>query len=173
MNRKISLVVAVISGLAMLGVSAGTVFAKELKIGYMDPVNVLNEYSKTKESEKAFEEKRKTKESERRKMVDEISKLKDEQALLSDKAKAEKQGAIDEKMKVLQAFDRKAQGELMSEGNTMLGGIQKDIEKVVTDYAKEAGYDIVLNSRVLMYGKEELDFTNEIIKRLNEPPAKK
>lgn len=179
MNRRISLVVAVIFVLAVLSISAKDVFAKEYKIGYIDPVKVLNEYSKTKESEKSFEEKRKLKEAERKKMTDEITKMKEEQALLSEKAKAEKQAVIDDKIKTLQAFDRKAQGELMGEGNVMLGGIQKDIEKAVSDYAKEAGYDLVLNSRVLMYGKEDLDFTNEIIKRLNSgvapaaPAAKK
>lgn len=171
MKKLMALAVAVIFGLGILGVSAGTASAKELKIGYIDPVKILNEYSKTKESEKSFEEKRKVKEEERKKMTDEITKLKGEQALLSEKAKAEKQAVIDEKIKVLQAFDKKAQGELMGEGNIMLGNIQKDIEKTVTDYAKEAGYDIVLNSRVLMYGKDEFDFTEEIIKRLNAGSA--
>ncbi len=171
MNRKISLAAAVIFGLAVLGISAKDAFAKEYKIGYIDPVKVLNEYSKTKESEKSFEEKRKSKEAERKKMTDEITKLKEEQALLSEKAKAEKQAVVDDKIKALQAFDRKAQGELMGEGNAMMSGIQKDIEKVVTDYAKETEYDLVLNSRVLMYGKEELDFTDEIIKRLNAGTA--
>jgi Skp family chaperone for outer membrane proteins len=50
----------------------------------------------------------------------------------------------------------------------MLGGILKDIEKVVADYAKANGYDIVLNSRMLLYGGEQYDMTNEILSRLNK-----
>lgn len=170
MVRKVILLaaaIAFVSGI-FLGPIQERAYAKELKIGYVDPVKILNEYNKTKESEKTFEAKRKGKEADRKKLVDDITKLKDEQALLSEKAKAEKQNVIDQKVKDLQEFDRKTRDELMSEGNDILGGIQKDIEKVVTDYAKENGYDIVLNSRVLLYGKEEIDFTDEILKRLNK-----
>jgi len=149
-------------------ISQERAYAKEYKIGYVDPVKILNEYTKTKDSEKTFETKRKAKEADRKKLVDEITKLKDELGLLSEKAKAEKQAVIDNKIKNLQEFDRKTREELMTEGNDMLGGIQKDIEKVVTDYSKEAGYDLVLNSRVMLYGKEDLDFTDEILKRLNK-----
>ncbi|MFA6610537.1 MAG: OmpH family outer membrane protein, partial [Candidatus Omnitrophota bacterium] len=97
--------------------------------------------------------------------------LKEEQALLSDKAKGEKQAIIDTKIKTLQDFDKKTREELMGEGNDMLTNIQKDIEKVVSEYSKEQGYDLVLNSRVLLYGKEEYDFTGEILNRLNAAPA--
>ena len=115
-----------------------------------------------------LEEKGKGKENERAKMVDEVKKLKDEQALLSEKAKAEKQGAIDTKIKALQEYDTKTRNELMKDRNDMLGGIMKDIEKVVTDYAKASGYDIVLNSRMLLYGAEQYDLTSEILTRLNK-----
>ena len=58
-----------------------------------------------------LEDKGKGKEDERAKMVDEVKKLKDEQALLSEKAKAEKQGAIDTKIKALQDYDTKTRNE--------------------------------------------------------------
>jgi Skp family chaperone for outer membrane proteins len=154
--------------MSFLVLGATCAYSKELKIGYVDPVKILNEYKKTKDSEKSFDEKRKGKEAARKAMVDEITKLKDEQALLSDKAKADKQGAIDAKVKALQEFDKKTREELMTEGNDILAGIQKDIEKVVTDYCKENGYDLVLNSRVLLYGQPTMDFTDEILKRLNK-----
>ena len=150
------------------GVAGEKAFAKEYKIGYADLAKVFDEYKKTKESEKTLEEKGKVKEADRKKMVDELRKLKDEQALLAEKAQAEKQKIIDEKIKVLQDFDRKIRDELMKERNDLLGGIMKDIEKVVMDYAKEAGYDLVLNSRTLLYGAEAYDVTAEVLKRLNK-----
>jgi len=171
MNRRIALAVAVIFALSLVLISGKEALAKEYKIGYVDPVKILNEYNKTKDSEKTFEGKRKMKEADRKKMVDEITKLKEEQSLLSDKAKGEKQAIIDTKIKALQEFDKKTREELMGEGNDMLTGIQKDIEKVVSEYSKEQGYDLVLNSRVLLYGKEEYDFTAEILNRLNAAPA--
>ena len=143
-------------------------FAKELKIAYVDLAKIFGEYKKTKDSEKVLETKGKGKEDERAKMVDEVKKLKDEQALLSEKAKGEKQGVIDMKIKALQEYDTKTRNELMKDRNDMLGGIMKDIEKVVGDYAKANGYDIVLNSRMLLYGSEQYDLTAEILTRLNK-----
>lgn len=143
-------------------------FAKELKVAYVDLAKIFDEYKKTKDSEKVLEEKGKGKEGERAKMVDEVKKLKDEQGILSEKAKAEKQGAIDTKIKALQEYDTKTRNDLMKDRNDMLAGIMKDIEKVVSDYAKANGYDIVLNSRMLLYGSDQYDLTSEILTRLNK-----
>ncbi|MDP3804757.1 MAG: OmpH family outer membrane protein [Candidatus Omnitrophota bacterium] len=143
-------------------------FAKEYKIGYVDLAKVFDEYKKTKESEKLLEEKGKAKEADRKKYVDELRKLKDEQSLLSEKAKAEKQKAIDDKIKTLQDFDRTVRDELMKERNDRLAVIMKDIENVVTAYAKETGYDLIANSRALLYGSEQYDLTKEVLSRLNK-----
>ena len=143
-------------------------FAKELKVAYVDLAKIFDEYKKTKDSEKVLEEKGKGKEDERAKLVAEVKKLKDEQSLLSEKAKTEKQGAIDTKIKALQEYDTKTRNDLMKDRNDMLGGIMKDIEKVVGDYAKANGYDIVLNSRMLLYGADQYDLTSEISARLNK-----
>ena len=169
MRKIMILAVAVLFFFGLFGsIIQERAYAKELKIGYVDLAKVFDEYKKTKEYEKSLEEKGKTKEVERKKMIDEIRKLKDEQALLSDKAKAEKQKGIDDKIRILQDFERKTQAELIKERNDLLGGILKDIEKVVTDYSKETGYDMVLNSRTLLYGAEQYDLTAETVARLNK-----
>lgn len=169
MIKRIALVVAVFFTTAVFcGVAAEKVYAKEYKMAYVDLGRVFDEYKKTKDSEKLLEEKGKAKDAERKKLVDELKNLKDEQALLSEKGKAEKQTAIDNKIRMLQEFDMKARNELMKERNDKLGLIMKDIESVVSEYAKEAGYDLVLNSRTLLYGKEEYDMTTEVLKRLNK-----
>lgn len=147
---------------------SGQAYAKEYKIGYVDLAKVFDDYKKTKESEKVLDEKGKVKEAERKKLIDDIRKLKDEQALLSDKAKADKQTVIDNKIKSLQDFDKNTRDDLMKERNDALGNILKDIEKIVTDYAKAEGYDMILNSRMLLYGAPQYDLTAEISTRLNK-----
>jgi outer membrane protein len=166
MRKMLVALVAVVFAVSMFAVQAA--YAKEYKMGYVDLARVFDEYKKTKESEKSLEDKGKVKEAERKKLVDELRKLKDEQALLSEKAKGDKQKVIDEKIQALQEFDKKAQGELMKERNDLLGGIMKDIEKVIALYAKEAGYDFILNSRTLLYGGDQYDVTNEVLTRLNK-----
>ena len=133
----------------------------------MDLAKVSDQYAKTKDFEKTFETQVKGKDAERQKFVDEIRKLKDEQALLSEKSKAEKQTIIDSKIASLQDFDRKVRDELIKQRNQMLGEIQKDIDTIIADYAKEAGYDIILIKQTVLYASADLDLTAEITKRLN------
>lgn len=167
MRKIIVLAVAAVFACGMFfGLSQA--YAKEYKIGYVDLAKVFDEYKKTKDSEKDLEVKGKAKEADRANMVEELRKLKDEQALLSEKAKAEKQTVIDNKIKALQDFDRKSRDELIKERNDMLALILKDIEKVVAEYSKAAGYDFILNSRMLLYGGAEYELTNEILSRLNK-----
>ena len=169
MKRVFVLAVAAIFALGVLFSSAPeAAYAKEYKMGYVDLAKVFEEYKKTKESEKVLEEKGKVKELDRKKLVDELRKLKDEQALLSEKAKADKQKVIDNKLADLQNFDRIARDELMKERNDRLGVIMKDIESVVTVYAKETGYDLIVNSRALLYGAEQYDLTKDVLTRLNK-----
>lgn len=167
--KRIAVVVAVLFAAGLFsGIIAENAHAKELKIAYVDLAKVFDEYKKTKDAEKSLEAKSKVKEDERKKMIDELRKLKDEQALLSEKAKAEKQTAIDAKIKVLQDFDNKVRNDLVTERNAMLGGIMKDIEGVVNDYAKASGYDLVLNSRMLLYGSTQYDVTADVLAKLNK-----
>lgn len=169
MLKKIALTAAVIFVFGLFSVIlVECSYAKECKIGYIDLTRIVDNYNKTKDAEKALEEKSKLKEAEMKKLDDEIKKLKDEQALLSEKAKAEKQTVIDNKIKALQEFVRKSRDELIKERNDRFGAVLKDVEKVVTDYSKETGYDIILNSRVLLYGNEQLDLTEDVLKRLNK-----
>lgn len=166
--NKILMAVVVVAAFLATSFAAGDLFAKEYKIGYVDIGKVFDMYKKTKDSEKMLADKAKAKEDERKVMIDEMRKLKDEQALLSEKAKAEKQTVLEEKARKLQEFDRKTQDELMKERNDLLGGILKDIEGVIAVYAKEQGYDIIMNSRTLLYGKQDFDMTEEILNRVNK-----
>ena len=168
MIRKLGLVVAIaVLVTACFAVLSRDAFAKEYKIGYVDLAKVSDEYAKTKDFEKTFDVQVKGKDAERQKFVDEIRKLKDEQALLSDKAKAEKQTIIDGKITNLQDFDRKVRDELIKQRNQMLGEIQKDIDTVISAYSKEAGYNIVLIKQTVLFAGPELDITAEVVKRLN------
>lgn len=166
MSKRIAVVVAVVFALGLVFGSAA--FAKEYKIAYVDLPKIFEEYKKTKVSEKALEDKAKAKTAEEKVMVDELKKLDSEQAMLSEKGKAEKQKTIEAKRNELQDFRRKTQDELMKEKNGALEGILKDIEGVIGAFAKEGGYDIILNSRMLLYGADQYDVTAEVLKRLNK-----
>ena len=179
MGKRMVVAVAVIFAAALFLGAAQDAYAQAYKMGYVNGARVMYEYKKVKDFEKVWDEKAKVKEAEAKKITDELRKLKDEQALLSDKAKAEKQTVIDAKIRDLQEFRKKSQEEFMKERDSLLGEVNQGLEKTVAAYAKEAGYDIVLDSRVIIYGSEKDDLTNEAMARMNKPkevqetPAKK
>lgn len=146
-------------------------YAKELKIAYVDLDKVFEEYNKTKEEYKLLDNKLKEKESERKKMVDEVRRLKDELELLSDKGKEDKQAAIDDKINALSEFDKKARDEFKKERLDAIRNISNEIDIVIQDYGKTQGYDCLFSSRALVFGKDEYDITDTIIKTLNAKVA--
>lgn len=161
------LMVALTACLFLLGGMTAKIYAKDLKVAYVDLDKVFEEYNKTKDEYKALDTKLKSKESERKRMVDEIRKMKDELELLSDKGKEEKQAAIDEKINTLSEFDRKAKDEFKKERVDAIRKISSEIDIVIQDYGKSQGYDCIFSSRALVFGKDEYDITSEVIKMLN------
>jgi len=141
--------------------------AKDQKVVYVDLDKIFEGYNKTKEKYKELDDKLKLKESERKKMVDEIRRLKDELELLSDKGKEEKQSAIDDKINALSEFDRKAKDEFKKERIVAIREISGEIDAVIQNYGKQEGYDFIYSSRALVFGKEEYDATDSILKVLN------
>jgi outer membrane protein len=142
--------------------------AQEVKIGYINLSKTFDGYKKTQQYEKSLGTKSDEKEKARQKLVDEIKKLKDEMALLSDKGKEEKQTAIDEKIRNLQDFDKDTRDELQRERDGMVRDILSEIDKVIQDYGKKNNYTVILNDRMLVYGNEAIDITQDITDIINQ-----
>ena len=70
-------------------------------------------------------------------------------------------------------FDQANRTDLTKQRDEKIREILLEIEKVVSDYAKKEKFDMVLNDRVLIYGNETLDITDQVLKILNEKFNKK
>jgi outer membrane protein len=170
---KVTKVAGIVAAVFVLSVAV--VYAAEMKVGYLDVAKVFDEYKKTKEADTALEAQAKAKQAERDKLVSEITRLRDELELLSEKGKQDKQVVIDEKVKKLQEFDKTTRGDLQKQRDGVVGDILKEIDKVVQDYGKKEGFDLILNDKVIVYKKDALNVTDSILKTLNSqyPGAKK
>ncbi len=67
-----------------------------------------------------------------------------------------------------QEFVRQEQSNLTKERNEKIREILLEIEKVVSDFAAQEGYDMILNDRVLIYGSPAQDLTEDILTILNK-----
>ena len=173
MKKLLSFVVFALMLAGFTGFSVSEAQAAGEKIGYVDLARIFDEYQKTKEFDKSLESKGAQKQADRDKMVAEVKRLRDEAELLSAKAKEDKQAAIDEKIKILQDFDRNTRDSLRRERDTMVKDILKEIEAVIQDFGKSQGYSFIFNDRVLVYKSEGSDLTPQVVKALNDSYAKK
>ena len=157
----------------MLGVFLSQdVFAAE-KIVYVDLGLVFDGYEKTKDFDVKLEDTQKTEQERIDSKVDQIKELQDKLPLLSEEEKEGKKGEIDSLTRDLQEFQRSAEIDLRRQRDEKLREILKDIQDTIQEVAKDKKYTFVLNERVLLYGEDNLDISDDILKKLNDSYKKK
>ena len=147
--------------------------AAELKIGYVKPGEVLDQYQRTKDAEAALQQKGKQKQAELEGRVNELKKLRQSAELLNDQARETKTREIEEKSDEFKRLKTQAERDLLRERNQMLKEILDEITQTVSDYAKGNGFSLVVDERFLLYGEPGLDVTDTVLKLLNDRYAAK
>jgi len=145
----------------------------KLKIGYIDVATAFDSYDKTKNEDAELGKKSEEKQKQRDRIVEKIRNMKSEIELLNDAQKEKKQTQIDEEISKLQDFDRESRAVLRKERDNMVRNILKEIDDVIQDYAVKNNYTMIVNSRILVYAKEQYDITREIINLLNSKYRRK
>jgi outer membrane protein len=138
------------------------------KIGFVDLSRVFNEYKKTKEYDAVLEKENTTFQEERNKMIDKIRDAQSKLALLKEDEKKKLQDDIDKQKAALLDFSRAKGTDLTKKRDEKIREILLEIEKVVSDYSKKEGYTFVLNDRVLIFGDQQMNITETVVKMLND-----
>ena len=146
---------------------------KAIKIGYLDLSRVFDEYQRTKEYDSLLEARHSEYQTQRNAKLEKLKESQSKIALLKEEEKAKLEQEIEKNKADLLEFDRQKQTDLRKERDDRIREILLEIEKVVKDYAQKEGYTLVLNDRVLVYGGEEMNITDKIVKLLNESYPKK
>ena len=198
---KLNNILPLISAVAVTFSSAASVHAADLKVGTIDMKAVFDGYYKTKEAEAKINEARTQAKKELDERLDifnkaqeEARKLNDEanKPELSEKAKAEKSKALNEKLQALgtlqrevQEFQQTRERQLSEQSVRSRNVLLEDLNKVIADKVKAAAYDLVLDKSgqslnavgILVYSKDSFDFTNDVIAEVNKAskssPSKK
>jgi outer membrane protein len=175
-------------------VSPLTAFAQGgLKIGTVDMQRAFKEYSKTKEAEAKITDAKNAAKKEYddradgyKKALDEINNLNkqlDAPALSAD-AKSQKAKERDDKIANIKNMEREItefrqtrERQLQEQAMRMREGIVKEITDVVMEKVKANNMDLVFDKSgmslngvpVLMYARDNNDFTSDVITELNKP----
>ena len=163
------------------------------KIGTVDMNRTFREYNKTKDAEAKINDAKnqaKKEYDERadayKKALDDVNNLNKqlEAPALSADAKAQKAKERDDKISNIKNMEREItefrqtrERQLQEQALRMREGIVKEITDVVMDKVKSSNLDLVFDKSgnslngvpVLMYSRDSVDFTNDIIAVLNKP----
>ena len=148
--------------------SAGVYAADEGKIGYVDLSRLFDEYHKTKAYDKVLETKHGELEKVGKEKIEKIRESEGKLALLKEDQRKTLKGEIDLMKDSAQEFVQQEQSNLTKDRNEKIREILLEIEKVVSDFAEQKGYDVILNDRVLIYGNPTKNLTEEILTILNQ-----
>jgi Skp family chaperone for outer membrane proteins len=151
-----------------LSSALGTAWAAKEKIAIVSVSQVFDEYDKTKEFDESFQTEGRIKQEERDAIVHEIRRLRDEQAVLSEDARSGKQAEIDIKLKELDEFDLQAKRDLGAKRNTAVREVFQDIENTLKQYGQRKGFEYILNDRALLFHRDSLNVTKDVIGELNK-----
>jgi outer membrane protein len=176
--------------------AVSTASAQTLKIGTVDMKKVFESYYKTKDAEARINEARSAAKKELddrmdvyNKGVAEVKKLNEEidKPELSKENKEQRSKTRDEKVAELKTMEREInefrvtrEKQLQEQSVRMRGGIVEEINKVVGDKVKAENFQVVFDKSgpslnvvpVVLFAKDEFDFTPEVITALNKNKGK-
>src|SRR3954469_5224454 len=179
--------------LASLALPVAAFAQGSLKVGTVDMNRAFKEYNKTKDAEGKINEAKNAAKKEYderaegyKKSLDEINKLNQqlEAPALSAEAKSAKAKERDEKITSIKNMEREInefrqtrERQLQEQALRMREGIVKEITDVVMDRVKANNLDLVFDKSgmslngvpLVMFAKDNVDFTNDIVAVLNKP----
>jgi outer membrane protein len=94
-------------------------------------------------------------------------------AALKEDEKAKAMKDIESMRGALTEFVQAKRTDLMKEEEGKTREILLEMEKIIGDFAKKEGYDMIINDRVLLYSNPALDVTEPVTKLMNESYNKK
>jgi len=166
------------------------------KVGTVDMNRAFKEYSKTKDAEKKINEAKDAAKKEYddradayKKALDDINKLNqqlDAPALSADaktqkaKERDEKIGNIKNMEREINEFRQSRERQLQEQAMRMREGIVKEITDIVLERVKTNSLDLVFDKSgmslngvpILLYSRDAVDFTTDVISALNKGGAK-
>ena len=153
--------------------ASGLALAKDLKIAYVDLSKLFDNYQKTKEYDATLQKEGEDFQKQRDVMIQKIRDAQGKLALMKEDEKQKLQADIDKQKNEAMEFDKQKRTELAKKRDEKVREILLEVEKIVSAMSKQEGYTFVLNDRVLIYGDQELNITDKVLKTLNDSYGKK
>ncbi|SDR85499.1 periplasmic chaperone for outer membrane proteins Skp [Gillisia sp. Hel1_33_143] len=154
--------------------AAGLTSCNEQKTAYVDTSKLIQEYKEMKEVEAEFTAKSDSIKGELDTMAQDFQReVEDYQSNMNsmsvDKRKEVEQTLM-RKQQMIQQQQQMRGNQLREESDTVIDSIVSKVKGYVKDYGKDNGYTYIFGSNEsanIMYAKDGLDITEEILEKLN------
>ncbi|MCF7916556.1 MAG: OmpH family outer membrane protein [Candidatus Omnitrophica bacterium] len=143
-------------------------FAQDLKVGYVDTIEVFNEYERTKEEDKQLEVKKEKAQKSLKAKEKELQKIQNRLEVLKEGEREKERENLRTKMQEYRETRQKEFTDIKKERDEMMKNIINDIDQAVSDYAKKNKYDLIINGNSVLYGQKQIDLTDTILKIINK-----
>ena len=143
-------------------------FAAEAKYAFVDLSKVFDSYQKTKEYDAVLQKEADGFQKEREGLINKIKDGQGKLALLKDAEKQKLSEDLDKQKQGLIEYDQNKRTELAKKRDDKVREILQEIQKIVEDIAKKESYTFVFNDRVLIYGDQTKNITEQVLKALND-----
>jgi outer membrane protein len=169
---------SVVSFAAVLGLSSVMVSparaADDFKIAVVDMQKALQSVEAGKKAksqlEKEVEAKKKKFDSEKASITKMGEEFKKQSLVMSDEARAKKQGELQERIAKLQQEGMETEQELRMKEQQLTQPIINKLRGIVSDQAKKKGYSMVLekNENTVLFSQDKDDLTSEVVSAYNK-----
>lgn len=155
-------------------IAAGLTSCNEQKTAYVDTTRLIQEYSEMQEIEAEFTTKSDRVKSE----LDSVARgfqmeVQEYQTNMNSMTTAQRQETEERLMRKQQSIQQQQQqmgNQLRQESDEVIDSIVEKVKEYVREYGKENGYTYIFGSNEsanIMYAKDGLDITEEVLEKLN------
>lgn len=162
----------VLAGIMAGCMAASSVFAAEVKLGYIDMQRALNTSESGREAKEQLAARVKKYQDEINVKQEEIKKLKEDLEkqgmLLSEAARGAKEKDYQQRLKEFQRFTKDAQDELQGKDEEYTRKILEGMEKIIQEFGRKNGYTFIfVKSEGMIFVNDKVDVTEEVLKQFN------
>ena len=153
---------------------AGAAAAQEIKIAVVDLDQAINATDQGKKAREELQGKQKQAEGQLKPMYERGKALAEEiqskRFVLSEDALRQKQLDLAEIQSDLRAKGAELEGQFKVDYERLVGPLRDKLLGIITDFGKEQGYTLILerNTPGVIYTKEALDITDQVVQRFNK-----
>lgn len=150
------------------------------KSAYVDNTVLIQDYYKMKKTEARFEKKSQVLSEELDSVAGlfqkEVQEFQEGMDRMSTKQKEQRQNELMQKQQILQQQQQRKSQMLRQESDQAIDSIISEVKNFVAQYGKDRGYKFIFGSNEsanIMYAKEGLDITEDVLDELNSEQKKK